>query len=358
MVLYGSRLWLQIACLMGVLLSLILQGCAEEIAEKAEVIRPVRTMVIEETSQQSELRLPGRIQPAEEVNMSFQVAGPLTKFDVRKGEKVGKGQLLARIEPSDYQSNVKSALARQKNAKTSLERARTLLKKQLVSKSDYDRLDAEQEVAEADLQRARKALADTYLKAPFAGVVADTFVQNFEDVQAKQVILSLQDNSSLEISVQVPEKQILHSEKNYSITAAFEGIDRVFPLTIKEFSTDADANTQTYEVILAMDNPEDINLLPGMSATVIAIRPESDSSIKAVYLPVTAIFADRTGKDIQYVWLVKEDNTVYRQQVVVVALNNNLAVIDSGLNTGQVVVTAGVHYLVEGQKVKIVADPS
>lgn len=353
--------WLHPACvtLLGLCALFFLQACGEEVVEKREIIRPVRSLVISEVAPQSEDRFPGRVQPAEKVDLSFQVAGALIEFPVIKGQQVKQGDLLARIDPRDYQSNLKASEARQKNALANLNRAKPLVPKQLISQADFERLEAEFDVATADLERSKKALNDTYLRASFDGVIADTFVQNFEDVQAKQSILSLQDNSSLEILVQVPEKKVLDAETDRDIVAIFEGVaDREFPVTVKEFATEADPNTQTYEVTLAMENPEDVNLLPGMSATVIGRKKPSDSSPKVVYLPVSAVFADPADSAGQFVWIVADDSTVNRKPVTVSALENNRAVIEQGLISGQRVVTAGVHQLTEGQKVKILEDPS
>jgi len=345
--------------LLVLLAVLLLQGCEQEVVEKKEVIRPVRTTIIAEVAQQSETRFPGRIEPVEKVALSFQVPGALIELPVIKGQDVKKGELLARIDPRDYQSNVKASEAKQKNAQANVNRAKPLVARQLVSKSDFDRLEAELGIATADLERSKKALNDTYLRASFDGVIADTFVQNFEDVQAKQAILSLQDNSSLKILVQVPEKQVLSSDKDHDIVAVFEGVpDREFPVTLKEFATEADPNTQTYEVTLAMANPEDVNLLPGMSATVIGRKKTNDQQSKVVYLPVGAVFADPAGSDEQFIWIVGDDNTVNRQAVKVSALENNQAVIEEGLTPGDKVVIAGVHQLTQGQQVKVLNDPS
>jgi RND family efflux transporter MFP subunit len=185
--------------------------------------------------------------------------------------------------------------------------------------------------------------------------VADIFVENFQDVQAKQSVLSLQDNNNLEIVVQVPERMIVNRSKNRAIDLKvfFETLPgKEFPATVKEFATEADSNTQTYEVVLGIDVPSNINLLPGMIASVVALKKTNDGQEKKIYVPVTAVFKDPSGKNKQYVWLVSQDKTVTRQEVVVGVLSNSQIEITTGLSIGQRVVIAGVHYLVEGQKVK------
>jgi len=340
------------------LVLLFVQGCSEEPGMKVDVIRPVSSILVVESSAEQSRTLPGKVQAAEQVDLSFQVSGPLVDLPVSKGQDVKKGQLLAKIDPRDFQSRLKAAEAQFKKAKTDLERVRPLVKKNLVSRADVDRYEAQYEVSEADLERARKALNDTKIKAPFAGVIADTFVENFQDVQAKQKVLSLQDNSSLEVVVQVPERDIVARNKNsFSLKVYFETVPgREFPATIKEFSTEADPNTQTYEVVLGIDTPDDINLLPGMSASVVAIKKSTAQEQAKIYVPITSVFKDPAGKDKQYVWLVKKGSSVSKQVVSVGEMANSKIEISSGLMVGQRIVVAGVHYLVEGQKVKLVKD--
>ena len=339
-------------------ISIWLQGCSNEPEVKKEVIRPVKSIVVVESSGNQSRTLPGKLQAAEKVDLSFQVSGPLVDLPVSKGQDVAKGQLLAKIDPRDFQSKLKAAEAQFKRAKADLKRVRPLVKKNLVSKSDVDKFEAQFDVAEADYERAKKALSDTEIKAPFAGVVADIFVENFQDVQAKQQVLSLQDNSNLEVVVQVPEREIVARGKNdLNLKVFFETVPgREFPATVKEFATEADANTQTYEVVLGIDAPSDLNLLPGMSASVVALKKTRGDEEKKIYLPVTAVFKDPAGKNQQFVWLVSQNKTVKRQEVVVGALSNSQVEITSGLSVGLRVVIAGVHYLVEGQKVKLASQ--
>jgi RND family efflux transporter MFP subunit len=335
-----------------------LQGCGGESETKIEQIRPVKSILVVESSGDESRTLPGKVQSADKVDLSFQVSGPLVDLPIKRGQEIEKGQVLAKIDPRDFKSKLKAAEAQYKRAKADVERVRPLVKRNLVSKAEVGRFEAVYDVAGADLEQARKAFSDTSIVAPFSGAVADIFVENFQDVQAKEKILSLQNNRDLEIIVQVPEKEIVSKGKNnFDIQVYFEAVPgRNFEATIKEFSTEADPDTQTYEVILGIDSPEDINLLPGMSASVVATKRSAENDKKSLYVPVTAVFNDPGGKKEQYVWLVNEAYTVSKQQVTVSALANGQIEIASGVKVGQRIVVAGVHYLVEGQQVKLIKE--
>jgi len=346
-----------IAC--GPLLCLfLLQGCGDEPEVKADLVRPVKSIVVVESSGEQSRTLPGKVQAAERVDLSFQVSGPLVDLPIKRGQEVQKGQVLAKIDPRDFKSKLKAAEAQYKRAKADVERVRPLVKRNLISKAEVGRFEAVYDVAGADLEQARKAHADTSIIAPFSGAVADIFVENFQDVQAKEKIISLQNNRDLEIIVQVPEKEIVtRGKSNFDIQVYFETVPgRTFTATIKEFSTEADPDTQTYVVILGIDSPDDINLLPGMSASVVATKHSEASATNKIFIPVTAAFNDQSGKNEQYVWLVKEGNEVTKQLVTVGSLANGAIEIVSGLKVGQRIVVAGVHYLAEGQQVKLIKE--
>ncbi len=125
-------------------------------------------------------------------------------------------------------------------------------------------------MAEARANIATKALDDTHLRPPFTGVIANTFADRFENVQAKQSVLSLQDISSVEVEVSVPEKRVvraLEDKGKFRFAATFDYLpDREFEVSVKEFSTEADPVTQTYTATFAMPAPDDVLIMPGMTA--------------------------------------------------------------------------------------------
>ncbi|MCW8885962.1 MAG: efflux RND transporter periplasmic adaptor subunit [Motiliproteus sp.] len=343
----------------GLLMTTLLSGCEEEQVSKPEVIRPVKTTLVEEPLQIKSRTFPGKVEASEKVELAFQVAGALTKLPVKTGQQVKKGTLLAQLDTRDYRSDLKSAEAKYKRAKADFGRAAEIFKRKLISAADVDRLRAERDVAAANVEKARKAFKDTTLKAPFDGVVASLYVDNFQDVEAKQEILSLQDNSSLDITIQVPEKLIVQGRSRdrtdeFKIVAQVETIpDKYFPMTIKEFSTQADQDTQTFKYVMTMPSPEKINVLPGMSVNVI-VTPPADMVVEntMIQVPATAVFADPNGSDQQFAWIYS-DGAVQKQAISIGSLRGEQVEIKEGLSPGQRIVTAGVHYLQPGQKVRL-----
>ncbi|WP_423894027.1 efflux RND transporter periplasmic adaptor subunit [Candidatus Pelagadaptatus aseana] len=340
---------------------LVLWGCAEE-TETVKLIRPVKTMLVEDHHAAIVRVLPGKVRASEKVDMAFQVSGQLKMLNAFNGQRVAAGTVLAELDNRDFNSNLKAARAEYQRAQADYRRFKELVERQLISKTDFDRQTAARDIAEANVEKAQKALDDTRLVAPFSGVVTQRYVDNFEDITAKQAILSLQNMSDLEIVVQVPENYIPidatieEESKDVEAYARFQGVDdRVFDLGIKEFAPDADPKTQTFELVLQMRNPGDVNIYPGMSAAVEATMPMDDE--RHLLLPASAIFASPTDAEKQYVWIVDPVNlTVSQLEVKIGVLQGDKVEVTEGLQIGMRVVTAGVNYLAEGDQVRLLSS--
>ena len=218
---------------------------------------------------------------------------------------------------------------------------------------------AEFDVAEAEEKIAAKALEDTYLRAPFAGVIAQTFVENFENLARKQRILSLQDVSSVEIEVNIPEEVVAVAKGTadaFRFVATFDYLPgRDFAVTPREFTTEADPLTQTYAATLVMPAPEDVSILPGMTATITPYRLETAASEDSGYaVPIDAVPVDGLGT--YYVWKTEQEAggawTVHRVDVKVGEMMQDEILVVEGLRTGDRIAAAGVHVLQEGQRVR------
>lgn len=348
----------QLPIFMALMLAFLLAtGCEKkEEAVPKEVIRPVKVITVAGSSSNIPLIFPGKTRANQRVELSFKIPGPLVEMSVEEGQFIKKGKLIARILPRDFKINLDAAKARAVNADRQYERYKELYVRKQVSKADFDRYKASRDVAAANLEDAKNALKDTYLKAPFDGIVAKRHVQNFEEVQAKQPIVFFQDNSKIEILVDAPENLIvtLEQERKIEAAATFAAAPgKAFPVTLKEYSTEADPQTQTYQVVLIMDQPEGINILPGMTATVTGKRPETEKMAVQIIIPAISVMEDPQEK--AFVWVLKKEGmTVHKTEVTVGEMtgSKNILIL-KGLTGGEVIVTSGLTKLQEGMKVSI-----
>jgi RND family efflux transporter MFP subunit len=264
--------------------------------------------------------------------------------------------VLARLDPRDFQAALKSAKAELRRDKANLERGRAMLAEDVVSQAEFDRIDARTDISAASVDLTAKALNDTTLRAPFSGRVAAIYVENFENVRAKQQILRLLDMSRVEMVVQIPESLISSTPYVKDIRVRFDAFpDAVIPATVSEIGNEASQTTRTFPVTLAMTPPEGVEILAGMAGEATGrVQLPAKAAETGFEVPVAAVFADDSSQsDQSYVWIVDDTSkTVKRQAVQMVSFGERGAVIQ-GLESGARIVTAGVHSLQEGQSVRV-----
>lgn len=335
-----------------------------------EVARPVKTLLIGATESSGQRRFPARVAAGRTAELAFRVPGTLQELSVKEGEQVSAGQRIAGLDASDFQLKLEERQTTFENARKNYERGRELVGNGAISKVDFDRLEAEFKNAQTALDAARQELSYTELKAPFAGVVARRYVDNYEEVQAKQPVLALQDLSALEVKFDVPERVIrsLRSSQDgdgqarelVQVEAAFEGHpQKSYRLTFREVATRADPQTQTFEVTYGMPKPEDITVLPGMTANVMVQLPSGvvtdEGQNGAVSVPVAALAGDPALQP--RVWVVDEASmTVSSRPVQVGELSGREIEVLSGLHAGDRIAVAGAAYLAEGMPVTLMPE--
>ena len=339
---------------------LLLTGCGKEEAPvESKEPRPVKTVVLEASGTAGMRQYPGRVRAASRADLSFEVAGKLVELPVTEGQVIKQGDLVGRLDDRDLSSNLKSAGAESTNAAANFARGAKLVKDGFISKTDFDKLRSQRDVTAANLAKAEKAVEDTRLFAPFSGRVASRLVENFQDVQAKQPVVRLQDIEQLEIVVDIPENRAIRIREDgrdaARVHAVFDAAPgREFPLTIKEFSTEANPETQTFEVVLAMPQPEGLLLLPGMTAMVWAESSEvgQKGASETFAIPAAALFADDTGKP--HVWVVDtQSNKVSKRAVETGELGGTASVrVTSGLKAGEMIAVSAVSRLREGMEIR------
>jgi RND family efflux transporter MFP subunit len=337
-----------------------LAGCGEPPVEKAPVIRPVKVHTIGSLEPAAMREFPGTIRAFQTAEMGFEVEGRITEFLVSEGDKVEKDAPLARLDATDYEQELNVAQANLEKAEADLARSLSIQEEDAgaISKEEIEEHKRIVAVEQAKLKIAQKAVNDTELRADFSGVMARKLVEDYANVLAKDPVLILQDNSILEVEVAVPERDFVRrKDESESKEEASERLqakvivsslpDREFPARIKEYSTTADPVTRTFAVKLNFDNPDDANILPGMTARVrIVIDPESAWSV-----PVTAAQAD--AEEQPYVWKVDAKSmTVSKTPVELGPLTGDRVLLTSGVEEGDLVAISGVTSLREGMQVR------
>ena len=373
-----NRVFPAIVCLIAFVVLLAAScGKEEEKAAVSEVVRPVKVMTVVSSGRGGGLQFPGKVRADQRVELAFKVVGGrLFELPIagKEGGYVKKGELLARIDPKDFQTDLRKAEGRLKQAEAALDLAKSdYARVQRIRKEDpgatsQAMVDKRRETVnqaqgrikslKASVDTAKNLLSYTYLRAPFAGLIASRYVDNFQDVKPKQPIARLEDISNVELLIDVPENVMAVSRAGGpgSVTAVAEfptAPGKQYPLKLKEFATKADPATQTYQVAFQMPQSEDINVLPGMTATVTISFSSQETEAKSIFIPAIAVMTDPNGNN--YVWLVDSaEMTVHKKEVKTgrLAGSENIDV-QEGLEGGETLVVAGGTKLQEGMKVSI-----
>lgn len=341
------------------MLTAVSPACKQETPPPPEaVVRPVKTMVVGE-EQRTELVFPGVTQASDRSTLSFRVPGQLLEFPVNEGDRVAKGAVVARLDPTDFRLAVEQAKAGYQKSQADYDRYKRLYEREAVPLAELEMRRAMRDVSRTQLDQAEANLRYTWLYAPYTGSVGRKYVENYETVTAGQPIVSLQNLETMEIVLDIPQDIMARTGGGRDAVAvarfaAAPGGE--FPLTFKEASAQADPKTQTYEVTFSMKQPEGIKVLPGMTAEVV-IRGEvagvqNARNTSRIAVPVNAVLADTNGKP--HVWVV--DTTTMQVGKRPVSLgeptgSNQVWVLD-GLETGDTIAVTAVHELKEGDTIR------
>ena len=306
------------------------------------------------------LEFPGTITAGKTADLGFEVAGKIIELPAREGASVEQGDLLARVDPSDYQAALDGEQARRAAAKAEYERAQLLFDADATSKQELEFKRRNFEVTAARVQTASKALADTRLLAPFAGVVARRVVENFENVQAKQKIILVQNESVFEVKISIPEQDAARIRPGLSLDEMTKrGRPRVeissiagrrFEARLSELATAADPATRTFPATFTFDNPGDVTIRSGMTAKLTLDVPAEIATASGLRIPSVAAVADEGGGF--YVWIVDPDTLIVaRGPVELGELTGESVQVLSGLGGTEWIAISGVQHLREGMTV-------
>ena len=346
--------------------SLAIVGCSEPPQENTEpAARPVKSLIIDSPVGSGIRNFPGRIESSNRADLAFRVGGTVAQLDVAEGASVTRGQVLARLDGTDFEITLKDRQATWDRASKDFERGKELVAQGAISRRDFDQVEANYKTADAALEQAKQNLDYTMIRAPFDGQIAQRHIDTFEEISPGQTIYSVMDRASLEVQIDVPENIILmmtpkgtpgERARDIRVWAAFDiAANKQFALTFKEASTRADAQTQTFQVTFLLPTPEDVTVLPGMTASVTVDLSEVADEQAVFYLPLTAVAG--SNEMSARVWTIDEQTmTVHARPVTLGRMVGSSIEVLDGLEPGLRIITAGAAYLDEGMKVTLLKE--
>jgi RND family efflux transporter MFP subunit len=346
-----------------IFVSLLVLSCGKkEEAVKAPVVRPIKMVKLQIGGLQKIFEYPGVIQPSLHADLAFEVNGKIISVNVKEGDEVKAGAVVASLDPRDYKSSLDASKARLEETQQDAIRYKRLFKQKATSEESMEKAIRAEKTAQANFEQATKAYEDTFLRAPFAGTIARVLVSDFQTVQAKQDIMILQDTTLLEAVIDIPETlwaKGTHGMTNEERTRIGNPLVQLtslpgssFRARISELGMQADPSTRTFPVTFVFTVPSNLNVSPGMTAKVILTAPRNfGSDSPGFVVPVESVVHDNQGE--AYVWQI-DPIKMKASKVPVKAgeMEGNHLEIRGNLKDGDLIASSGVQQLREGVVVK------
>lgn len=347
--------------------ALLAAACGDEPEAKPPIIRPVRYAVVKSDDGARQRTFSGTVRAGNQTRMSFQVPGRVNQVAVKVGDRVTKNQMVARLDPTDFdlqlreaRASAAQAQAQARSALAGYDRVRKLYENQNASRQDLDNARAQRDTSRSAASAASQAvrrlgrqLEYAKLTAPAGGTISDVLIEANEVVGAGQVVAVLQVGEQLEVAVEVPESAINRIRRGDSVSVGLDAVDAPVQGTVYEVGVPANGGA-AFPVTVRLGESTPDKVRAGMAAVVNFAFKQSKEQASRRLLPATAVGEDRVGR---FVYVVEDSGDgfgkVKRTAVEVGDLVDQRIELLSGVADGQMVVTAGVSRIRDGLKVKV-----
>ena len=350
-----------------IFLTININSCSQEqeTSQEPVTLRTIRSIVISAPENGVTRTFSGTAKADLQSNLSFRVSGTIETLDIKVGDQLKAGQLIATLDPSDYQlqaqqavANLAQAEATLRNAKANFERTKGLYENNNISRNELDTARSNADSSAAQVRASNKALELARLNVSYAKLyaakdcgVAEKNAELNEYVTAGQTILVVTCGDKLDIGLDVPESVIGQIRRNMDGIVTFSVIpDKQFLGKVTEVGVASSAST-TYPVTVTLEETPE-GLRPGLAAQV-SFTFENSSHQEHFVVPAVAVGEDVSGK---YVYLVEKTNkdkvgVIKKQSITTGELTPSGLEIIQGVKEGDRVVTAGVNIVREGLEV-------
>lgn len=337
---------------LGTIFCIASGSCSHETKRDDSPVRNVILTQVETSGETSSKTYSGIVEEGQSVNAAFMTGGKIRSMNVKEGDRVRKGQLLATLDDEDYMIGMSQLQVQFDQMTSEKKRMDEMYARHNIAPNDYEKFEAGYQQLQLQLDMMKNKLGYTKLYSPSDGFVAYKYMQPGELVDAGTPIYKITDDSKLEVSVDLPLSVYINRNEIRSVYGDVPAISDNIPLKIASFTPDAD-NNQLYHMKLDVANSYSKELTTGMNITVVVSmlnNAEGESLI-----PSRAIF-DNDGK--KFVWVYNpQDSTISKKEIWVDGAPQGGFNKIKGLSGNESIVSAGVKQLKEGEKVNPIQSP-
>lgn len=320
--------------------------------EKKERPALITAQVIKDTVFKHYVEVQGNVETDQNVVLNAEYSGVLTNIYVKEGQRVSKGQRLAKIDDGGLSSQVAQQEAQLALAKTTFERQERLWEQKIGSEIQYLQAKTNYEAAKNTTNQLRSQLGKTIITAPFSGVIDDIISDPGQVVVPGQTpIIRLVNLSDMYVKASIPETYLTNIKKGTRVEVNLASINENFTGTVRQVSNYINPNNRSFEIQVEIPN-KDGNVKPNLIATV---KVNDYSAENAITIPENILQENAAGETIAYVYKPIDDSTGVAKRIIIetgLSYGNHTEV-KSGLKKGDTIIKEGAKTLRDGQKVTI-----
>jgi RND family efflux transporter MFP subunit len=346
--------------------TVLLSGCSKP-APSEEPIRAVKVLTVGVEGMRAGGEFAGEVRARVESRLSFRVGGKIVRRQVELGQRVKAGEVLAQLDPQDYQLAAQAAKAQVTAAATNrdlaaadFKRYKELRDQNFISGAELERRDAALKAAQAQLDQAQaqgsaqgNQAAYTTLVADVSGVVTAVEAEPGQVVAAGSPVVRIAQDGPRDVVFAVPEDKVAQIKIGSGVDVRAWGAQSTIHGLVREVAASADPVTRTFGVKVSLPVKDALSL----GATVSVLPQALDrSGVQVIKLPTSALRQDGQSSAV---WVLDTATmTVKLQPIQIATADGNDVIVAGGLQPGMQVVSAGVHVLSPGQKVTVYKEKS
>lgn len=349
----------------------LVTGCAKKEEIKAEkTIRPVKYYTVSKQQIETKARVfSGFARPSEQSKISFKLNGTIQKINVKVGDFVKKNDVIAQLDTQIFSLQLQEAenallniQAQATNAESTYKRVQSLYEQQHASKTDLDNARTAYEMTQAGIktvktkiEQAKLQLSYTTIKSPSDGKVAYVLAKENENTGAGYPVVVLNYGDSIEIEISIPDSLINYVKKDDKVTVSFDVLgNKQFSGIVSEIGISPQLQAPTFPVIIKLEEQSD-EIKAGMIAKV-NFKLENNNT-EFIYIPSVAVTGDNGNYYVFALTNIKDGfATVEKKAVKLGKLTNHGFELISGLNSGDLIVSAGISKISNGLNVKLLEN--
>ncbi len=295
------------------------------------------------------LDIQGSVNTKENILIQPEMPGTLVALNVKAGQRVSKGQLLARVDDGGSSQQVASLETQYQLAKTTFERQKNLWSQKIGSEIQYLQAQTQMLSLQRSVAQAKAMLSKTEIRAPFSGTIDEVFVERGQVVSAgPQGLMRIVNLNNMYVSTSIPESYIGKLKVGTQVDVFLTSLNKNYKGKVRQIGNFINPNNRSFGIEVSIPNPENL-LRPNQVAKLKVI----DYTVKnAIVVPSNVVQED--GKGNQFVFVAANSNgktaTAKKTMVTVGKSSDNLTEILSGLNANDIIVIEGVNTISEGMK--------